>query len=157
MHMLGSNILIMLYMNIWITSVSKVSKRETTAIRSNMASNLSALSMFLFFFSSRRRHTRCSRDWSSDVCSSDLAVGGNLFLAGAGDERFVPQAFAGAVPGGIGHNDVFKVGQIAAHKKQLLDLRFARHEDHLGAAMRSEEHTSELQSRLHLVCRLLLE
>src|SRR2546422_7300449 len=27
-----------------------------------------------FFFSSRRRHTRCSRDWSSDVCSSDLAV-----------------------------------------------------------------------------------
>src|SRR5687768_18083848 len=26
-----------------------------------------------FFFSSRRRHTSCSRDWSSDVCSSDLA------------------------------------------------------------------------------------
>src|SRR6266436_3513285 len=32
-----------------------------------------------FFFSSRRRHTRCSRDWSSDVCSSDLH--GNLFAA----------------------------------------------------------------------------
>src|SRR5690606_40800972 len=28
--------------------------------------------LFLFFFSSRRRHTRFSRDWSSDVCSSDL-------------------------------------------------------------------------------------
>src|SRR5690606_39369348 len=27
-----------------------------------------------FFFSSRRRHTRFSRDWSSDVCSSDLAA-----------------------------------------------------------------------------------
>src|SRR5256884_301861 len=27
---------------------------------------------YTFFFSSRRRHTRCSRDWSSDVCSSDL-------------------------------------------------------------------------------------
>src|SRR5205814_5794882 len=26
-----------------------------------------------FFFSSRRRHTRCLSDWSSDVCSSDLA------------------------------------------------------------------------------------
>src|SRR3989442_867456 len=26
-----------------------------------------------FFFSSRRRHTRCGRDWSSDVCSSDLS------------------------------------------------------------------------------------
>src|SRR2546429_3406751 len=30
------------------------------------------MSMCVFFFSSRRRHTRCSRDWSSDVCSSDL-------------------------------------------------------------------------------------
>src|SRR6266704_4197284 len=27
-----------------------------------------------FFFSSRRRHTRSKRDWSSDVCSSDLGV-----------------------------------------------------------------------------------
>src|SRR5437868_13340431 len=36
----------------------------------------------LFFFSSRRRHTRSKRDWSSDVCSSDLAIvigGGNIF------------------------------------------------------------------------------
>src|SRR5690554_7818524 len=30
--------------------------------------------MVVFFFSSRRRHTRCGRDWSSDVCSSDLKV-----------------------------------------------------------------------------------
>src|SRR5205814_6681704 len=27
-----------------------------------------------FFFSSRRRHTRCLSDWSSDVCSSDLTT-----------------------------------------------------------------------------------
>src|SRR5699024_11825290 len=27
-----------------------------------------------FFFSSRRRHTRSKRDWSSDVCSSDLGL-----------------------------------------------------------------------------------
>src|SRR5262245_56225352 len=33
--------------------------------------------LFYFFFSSRRRHTRCLSDWSSDVCSSDL-TGGNL-------------------------------------------------------------------------------
>src|SRR3989440_8006693 len=36
-------------------------------------------SVAFFFFSSRRRHTRSDRDWSSDVCSSDLqppAVGG---------------------------------------------------------------------------------
>src|SRR5690349_22652154 len=29
---------------------------------------------FFFFFSSRRRHTRSLRDWSSDVCSSDLHI-----------------------------------------------------------------------------------
>src|SRR2546422_3729189 len=33
-----------------------------------------------FFFSSRRRHTRCSRDWSSDVCSSDLKLVEYRFL-----------------------------------------------------------------------------
>src|SRR3712207_8051158 len=31
----------------------------------------------VFFFSSRRRHTRYWRDWSSDVCSSDLILAGN--------------------------------------------------------------------------------
>src|SRR5207253_3980606 len=31
-----------------------------------------SLARVLFFFSSRRRHTRWPRDWSSDVCSSDL-------------------------------------------------------------------------------------
>src|SRR2546429_775539 len=37
-----------------------------------------------FFFSSRRRHTRCSRDWSSDVCSSDLVH--SFVLGGHGDD-----------------------------------------------------------------------
>src|SRR6266498_5384651 len=35
--------------------------------------------VFFFFFSSRRRHTRCGRDWSSDVCSSDLYSAPGLF------------------------------------------------------------------------------
>src|SRR5256884_4455702 len=39
-----------------------------------------SLFVFFFFFSSRRRHTRCSRDWSSDVCSSNLTC---LGLEGA--------------------------------------------------------------------------
>src|SRR6266542_7079343 len=49
------------------------------------------LFIFYFFFSSRRRHTRCYRDWSSDVCSSDLSRRG---LAGGIDEAFVDQAGA---------------------------------------------------------------
>src|SRR5207245_7651758 len=36
---------------------------------------LIAVVFLFFFFSSRRRHTRCYRDWSSDVCSSDLPSG----------------------------------------------------------------------------------
>src|SRR5215212_6575888 len=47
--------------------------------------------MFVFFFSSRRRHTRCLSDWSSDVCSSDLAKASRAALSGssasAGAER----------------------------------------------------------------------
>src|SRR5207245_3843185 len=39
--------------------------------------------VFIFFFSSRRRHTRCYRDWSSDVCSSDLLVADDQLLGRA--------------------------------------------------------------------------
>src|SRR6266699_4601645 len=45
-----------------------------------------------FFFSSRRRHTRCGRDWSSDVCSSDLHGGGLLVIGG--DRAFGPGGYA---------------------------------------------------------------
>src|SRR5947209_15608635 len=41
----------------------------------------------LFFFSSRRRHTRYWRDWSSDVCSSDLLQGRVNSEVGAGWRR----------------------------------------------------------------------
>src|SRR5205809_1822171 len=52
-----------------------------------------------FFFSSRRRHTRCRRDWSSDVCSSDLGrpasmakftyVGPRLSLTGMNADEWI--------------------------------------------------------------------
>src|SRR5699024_11259436 len=35
---------------------------------------LAFICVCIFFFSSRRRHTRSKRDWSSDVCSSDLVA-----------------------------------------------------------------------------------
>src|SRR5699024_4523941 len=44
-----------------------------------------------FFFSSRRRHTRSKRDWSSDVCSSDLVDGHDVF-----DELVLVVAIAAA-------------------------------------------------------------
>src|SRR5690242_21262973 len=44
-----------------------------------------------FFFSSRRRHTRLTCDWSSDVCSSDLGLDGGDGLAEAEGDREVTQ------------------------------------------------------------------
>src|SRR6266581_9645196 len=44
--------------------------------------------IIFFFFSSRRRHTRWTGDWSSDVCSSDLALQ-RLRRAGESDRRAV--------------------------------------------------------------------
>src|SRR2546422_949811 len=44
-----------------------------------------------FFFSTRRRNTRCSRDWSSDVCCSDL-LGGCAFRAPCTSSAGPPQA-----------------------------------------------------------------
>src|SRR2546429_3277374 len=96
-----------------------------------------------FFFSSRRRHTRCSRDWSSDVCSSDLVTreyrGADFFVRDAGRLFATP---------------LFVVLLVV----EITDVTLAI--DSIPAVFgitRSEEHTSELQSRLHLVCRLLLE
>src|SRR6266498_4720815 len=47
-----------------------------------------------FFFSSRRRHTSCGRDWSSDVCSSDLTVVGAVLILGPGVWHLVAQLTA---------------------------------------------------------------
>src|SRR5688572_32704914 len=87
--------------------------------------------MKLFFFSSRRRHTRFDCDWSSDVCSSDLA------------QR------AGSSPAQRGGGDLHLL-------RHLVEQRLGRR-TRKSLLARSEEHTSELQSQSNLVCRLLLE
>src|SRR5262245_64826360 len=45
--------------------------RRQVAIQNRVASNIGISQSTFFFFSSRRRHTSCLSDWSSDVCSSD--------------------------------------------------------------------------------------
>src|SRR5256884_1491327 len=59
-----------------------------------------------FFFSSRRRHTRCSRDWSSDVCSSDLV---HSFVLGGHGDTMVPLPRYSTVAG-IPLPDLVKMG-----------------------------------------------
>src|SRR3989442_6950053 len=65
-----------------------------------------------FFFSSRRRHTRCGRDWSSDVCSSDLRSTASAVLA--------KDLFAKAKERGVGFIDApVSGGQAGAQNGQL--------------------------------------
>src|SRR5437016_13532063 len=60
-------------------------------------SSCGALDIVLFFFSSRRRHTRLVSDWSSDVCSSDLKgralLDRSQFAAAAAAVAGVPDTF----------------------------------------------------------------
>src|SRR5947209_19227994 len=58
-----------------------------------------------FFFSSRRRHTRYWRDWSSDVCSSDLLVAIDHVVEG------------GAVDEVIIHAVLFEIGRAACRER----------------------------------------
>src|SRR3712207_7329255 len=55
-----------------------------------------------FFFSSRRRHTRYWRDWSSDVCSSDLGDAGRIAAAVGNLPLAVSQAAAYLQDTGLG-------------------------------------------------------
>src|SRR5476651_2819943 len=45
---------------------------------SSLERGMAVIQVISFFFSGRRRHTRYWRDWSSDVCSSDLSAGDRL-------------------------------------------------------------------------------
>src|SRR2546429_9215177 len=55
---------------------------------------------FFFFFQSRRRNTRCSRDWSSDVCSSDLNYSFNSHKNDNGAYLTYLQNFGAPIPPG---------------------------------------------------------
>src|SRR3712207_7963679 len=109
----------------------------------------------LFCFSSRRRHTRYWRDWSSDVCSSDLVLrpGGETPELRPGSRQNSLSAISrGATPSvhGSGRGQE-RSPEGWATPSCRCPPRGARD------CRRSEEHTSELQSRQYLVCRLLLE
>src|SRR2546430_5931690 len=101
----------------------------------------------LFFFSSRRRHTRFDCDWSSDVCSSDLSSGqlDRTLMAPTGYERPSIASADGRDPG----RSRLPGGRGGGRPDGGRRLRVR--------TVRSEEHTSELQSQSNLVCRLLLE
>src|SRR5947209_13074180 len=85
-----------------------------------------------FFFSSRRRHTRYWRDWSSDVCSSDLGEGPTH---GLGDQVH-------GVRGAVGR------------RHQLVALEHVQHLDERGAAGADGRHREHVVSAVGAAQRL---
>src|SRR3989337_3273177 len=93
---------------------------------------LCELAVMCFFFSSRRRHTRCYRDWSSDVCSSDLNSIRDATVTGVQTCALPISTRLNSSHGSISY---------AVWSSDVCS--------------RSEEHTSELPSRQHIACPLL--
>src|SRR5207249_5468147 len=76
-----------------------------------------------FFFSSRRRHTRSKRDWSSDVCSSDLGDLAVFYRTNAQsrvlEEVFVRSGIPYRVVGGVKFYDRREVKDLLAYLRAL--------------------------------------
>src|SRR2546430_9549109 len=102
----------------------------------------------LFFFSSRRRHTIFDCDWSSDVCSSDL--GGTPTVASTTIK-------SGSEPPGTPAAPTAVITLSTSTTACVPRSRETPNTCARNSTVRSEEHTSELQSQSNLVCRLLLE
>src|SRR5690625_6697206 len=81
-----------------------------------------ALLRVVFFFSSRRRHTRWPRDWSSDVCSSDLPLDAidAAYASGVTDE-FIEPAIIGDYPGMMDGDGLISANFRADRIRQILD------------------------------------
>src|SRR2546421_6121631 len=103
---------------------------------------LACVYFFFFFFSSKQKHTRSDRDWSSDVCSSDLKQKHTR-----SDRDW--------------SSDVCSSDLKQKHtRSDRKSTRLNSSHDQISYAvfcLRSEKHTSELQYPSYIVCRPLLE
>src|SRR5215217_2085127 len=98
------------------------------------------LMSLIFFFSSRRRHTRYWRDWSSDVCSSDLApTGGDRQQLGPAVVRVL-----GALDRAALHESVDGAADRGEREAGLLRKDAQRHG---GVALREQPEALELGER----------
>src|SRR5690606_39999597 len=77
--------------------------------------------LLFFFFSSRRRHTRFSRDWSSDVCSSDLVFSLDQAL-GVQDSYIETWKYAGDGIGFVVYSIVNNAGERTGGHIARIDL-----------------------------------
>src|SRR5256885_5900436 len=91
--------------------------------------------VLLFFFSSRRRHTRLQGDWSSDVCSSDLVSG--RAAHGRGSRGFAQVLFAHAAIATAEHDERTLAGDEHQRLHDLADAHARSEERRVGKECRS--------------------
>src|SRR2546421_6903565 len=82
---------------------------------------------YFFFFSSRRRHTRSDRDWSSDVCSSDL--GPNFRLTRKVNGKTVTETFATPAERHKAQREVETYHRFRQLAQELLEINERRSEE----------------------------
>src|SRR5690349_22402102 len=98
----------------------------------------------VFLFSSRRRHTRSLRDWSSDVCSSDLALAALAEPIRLGPHEVIVTGSAGVAvwpDDGIDGEDLFSRADAAMYRAKSRGRNRTEHSDPMidaGAARRRE-------------------
>src|SRR6266705_6309013 len=99
--------------------------------------------MFVFFFSSRSRHTISYGDWSSDVCSSDLL---------AGDKPVAGETF------NVGSGTATSVGQVANVLSEITNapVRATRKESRPGDVRHSQADIGKAVARLGFTPRTSL-
>src|SRR5699024_11973569 len=81
------------------------------------------------FFSSRRRHTRSKRDWSSDVCSSDLTINSKVDSALAGALELVNMDTVPVMSIITGHGEMLSTSNMAAFVDNMEQNNFQRSEE----------------------------
>src|SRR6266496_2458404 len=86
---------------------------------------------FFFFFSSRRRHTRSLRDWSSDVCSSDLTARPGIVIGRKGAEI---DKLKGDISSRTGREVLVSIQEI--------------HKPELNAQLQAEKIAAQLEKRI---------
>src|SRR5699024_11270719 len=100
-----------------------------------------------------RPHTRSKRDWSSDVCSSDLQFSSSSSCVCVSTTIWTVFLIICSEI-----SRTFSSSSITSKRCLYMISRCSlRTSSKDKIVLRSEEHTSELQSRFDLVCRLLLE
>src|SRR2546421_8790525 len=101
--------------------------RKSTVCRSSISYIDGASDILRFFFSSRRRHTRSDRDWSSDVCSSDLPARRGAVMGTFGAAANIAMALAPiaglAVADRLGFVPLFQLAACVAVVALLLTQR----------------------------------